>query len=123
MHQTINLLGALALCSLLQFWVGCKQAVVVPREYSAVIEEIKYPAGTYFSPSRGVQQYTEIYVRVAEKNSAGKPTLLGITVLGPYARSLDGDIGNVVSFSYSGELRLRDTISIEQLTNYRISRR
>lgn len=122
MPQMIHLLAALAAGGSMQVLSGCNQAVALTREYTAVIQEIKYPAGTYFSPSRGAQPSTEIYVRVVENISPGKPAFLKITALGPYSRSVDGDIGNVVSFSYAGDLRFRDTISIDQLANYRKSR-
>jgi len=90
-------------------------------DYAAIIEGINKPAGTYYSIERGQQPYTEIHVRVLSQDTTQRPTRLKITILGLYSKSELGDIGNVVTFSYAGDVRLRDAISIDQLANYKVS--
>jgi hypothetical protein len=89
--------------------------------YLARIERVDQPPGEYYSPRKGHQPLTYLYLRVRPLGRSGEETLLRVAVLGWYTPETHGGAGDAVSFDFPGRLPLAGQLNFGGLVNYRVT--
>ena len=89
--------------------------------YQGRIERVDQPPGEYYSPQKGHQPLTYLYLRVRPTGQSGKGTPLRLAVLGWYTPETHGGAGDAVSFDRAGKLPLSGQVDFGDIRNYRIA--
>jgi hypothetical protein len=89
--------------------------------YLARIERVDQPPGEYYSPRKGHQPLTYLYLRVHPLGRNGEETPLRVAILGWYTPETHGGAGDAVSFDHGGRLPLSGQVDFSDIRNYRVT--
>jgi hypothetical protein len=89
--------------------------------YLGRIERVDQPPGEYYSPEKGHQPLTYLYLRVRPRGQSGDGTPLRLAVLGWCTPETHGGDGDAVAFDYAGRLPRSGQMNFGDVQNYRIT--